>query len=235
MWGWISCYLLIHSLLPHSLPFNVNVKNQLVLTFMLRLQHYQESRTFVTVQCINMHRTYNFYIKGLLSQQGLMYFIIFFRWGTIFVLSVQHLVKKKSHIGLYSSIEKPLQVFQSAAILEVCTVHKFSNTCLKCCWILVWLWVYWINHHIKEFQTHVFLISQVLHCAIGEWYVHTCSDIIPVIISLCHWWSFCLLISSHNWIKKNVFSLVYMYLEYVDTWLYYFVLVSEPVSVNKEA
>lgn len=48
------------------------------------------------------------------------------------VLSVQHLVKKKSHIGLYSSVEKPLQVFQSAAILEVCTVHKVLNTCLKC-------------------------------------------------------------------------------------------------------
>ncbi|CAH3179259.1 unnamed protein product [Porites lobata] len=40
-------------------------------------------------------------------------------WSIILVLSVQHLVKKKSHIGLYSSVEKPLQVFQSAAILEV--------------------------------------------------------------------------------------------------------------------
>ena len=99
---------------------------------MLRLQHYQESRTFVTVQCTNMHRTYNFHIKGLLSQQGLMNFIIFCRWSIILVLSVQHLVKKKSHIGLYSSVEKPLQVFQSAAILEVCTAHKVLNTCLKC-------------------------------------------------------------------------------------------------------
>lgn len=71
------------------------------------------------MQCTNMHGTYNFHIKGLLSQQGLTNFIIFCRWSIILVLSVQHLVKKKSHIGLYSSVEKPLQVFQSAAILEV--------------------------------------------------------------------------------------------------------------------
>lgn len=81
------------------------------------------------MQCTNMHGTYNFHIKGLLSQQGLTNFIIFCRWSIILVLSVQHLVKKKSHIGLYSSVEKPLQVFQSAAILEVCTVHKVLNTC----------------------------------------------------------------------------------------------------------
>ena len=100
---------------------------------MLRLQHFQESRTFVTVQCINMHQTYNFNTKGLLSQQCVMNFVIFCRWSIILVLSVQHLVKKKSHIGLYTSVEKPLQVFQSAAILEVCTVYKFLNTCLKRC------------------------------------------------------------------------------------------------------
>ena len=99
---------------------------------MLRLQHFQESRTFVTAQCINMPRTYNFYTKGLLSQRGVMNFIIFCRWSIILVLSVQHLVKKKSHIGLYTSVEKPLQVFQSAAILEVSAVHKVLNTCLKC-------------------------------------------------------------------------------------------------------
>lgn len=100
---------------------------------MLRLQHFQESRTFVTVQYINMHQTYNFNTKGLLSQQCVMNFVIFCRWSIILVLSVQHLVKKKSHIGLYTSVEKPLQVFQSVAILEVCTVHKFLNTCLKRC------------------------------------------------------------------------------------------------------
>ena len=77
-----------------------------------------------------MHRTYNFHVKGLLSQQGVMSFIIFWRWSIILALSVQHLVKKKSHIGLYTSVEKPLQVFQSAAILEVCTVHKILNTSL---------------------------------------------------------------------------------------------------------
>ena len=113
-----------------------------------------QAAVFVTVQCTNMHRTCNFHIKGLLSQQGLMNFIIFCRWSIILVLSVQHLVKKKSHIGLYSSVEKPLQVFQSAATLEVCTVHKVLNTCLKCWWILVWLWGYWINHHSKEFQSN---------------------------------------------------------------------------------
>ena len=37
----------------------------------------------------------------------------------ILVLSVQHLAKKKTNIGLYDSVEKPLKIFQSAAILEV--------------------------------------------------------------------------------------------------------------------
>lgn len=117
---------------------------------MLRLQHFQESRTFVTVQCINMHQTYNFNSKGLLSQQCVMNFVIFCRWSIILVLSVQHLVKKKSHIGLYSSVEKPLQVFQSAAILEVCTVHLLE-TLLNLSMIVG----HWINHHSKEFQSNV--------------------------------------------------------------------------------
>ncbi|XP_068705514.1 very-long-chain (3R)-3-hydroxyacyl-CoA dehydratase 2-like [Montipora foliosa] len=40
-------------------------------------------------------------------------------WSVILALSIQHLVQKKNHIGLYDSIEKPLKIFQSAAILEV--------------------------------------------------------------------------------------------------------------------
>jgi len=48
-----------------------------------------------------------------------MLFNVCCRWSVILVLSVQHLVKKKTNIGLYDSVEKPLKIFQSAAILEV--------------------------------------------------------------------------------------------------------------------
>ena len=37
----------------------------------------------------------------------------------ILVLSVQHLAKKKTNVGLYDTVETPLKIFQSAAILEV--------------------------------------------------------------------------------------------------------------------
>ena len=37
----------------------------------------------------------------------------------ILVLSVQHLAKKKTNVGLYDSVETPLKMFQSVAILEV--------------------------------------------------------------------------------------------------------------------
>merc|ERR1711973_331572 len=42
-----------------------------------------------------------------------------FGWFVILILGIKHLVENETHIGIYSSVEIPLKVFQTAAILEV--------------------------------------------------------------------------------------------------------------------
>ena len=60
---------------------------------------------------------------------GIFLKLLFCRWGVILVLAVQHLTKKNTHIGLYDSVEKPLKIFQSAAILEVndCQTYMYRT------------------------------------------------------------------------------------------------------------
>lgn len=56
---------------------------------------------------------------------------LFCRWGVILVLSVKHLTEKKTNIGLYNSVETPLKIFQSAAILEVNDYQTYMNRTKK--------------------------------------------------------------------------------------------------------
>lgn len=60
---------------------------------------------------------------------GIFLKLLFCRWGVILVLAVQLLTTKNTHIGLYNSVEKPLKIFQSAAILEVndCQTYMYRT------------------------------------------------------------------------------------------------------------
>ncbi|KAL9962138.1 hypothetical protein ACROYT_G031216 [Oculina patagonica] len=117
-------------------------------------------------------------------------------WSVILVLSVQHLAKKKTNIGLYDSVEKPLKIFQSAAILEVlhCAVGLVpSSVVLTAFQVASRLFLTWaIAHSVPQVQDNPGVVAFILAWSITEvirysFYAFSLLDKLPYIIQWCRY------------------------------------------------
>lgn len=120
----------------------------------------------------------------------------------ILVLSVQHLAKKKTNIGLYDSVETPLKIFQSAAILEVlhCAVGLVpSSVVLTAFQVASRLFLTWaIAHSVPQVQDNPGVTAFVLAWSITEvirysFYAFSLLDRLPYIVQWCRYTFFFIL------------------------------------------
>lgn len=123
-------------------------------------------------------------------------------WAVILALSVQHLAKRKTHVGLYDSVEKPLKIFQSAAILEVlhCAVGLVpSSVVLTAFQVASRLFVTWaIAHSVPEIQDSPGVTAFVLAWSITEvirysFYAFSLINSLPYFLQWCRYTFFFIL------------------------------------------
>lgn len=117
-------------------------------------------------------------------------------WGVILVLAVQHLTKKNTHIGLYDSVEKPLKIFQSAAILEVlhCAVGIVpSSVVLTAFQVASRLFLTWaVAHSVPQVHDNPGVAGFVLAWSITEvirysFYAFSLLDSLPYVLQWCRY------------------------------------------------
>jgi len=115
---------------------------------------------------------------------------------------VQHLAKEKTNVGLYDSVEKPLKIFQSAAILEVlhCAVGLVpSSVVLTAFQVASRLFLTWaIAHSVPQVQDNPGVAAFVLAWSITEvirysFYAFSLLDRLPYIIQWCRYTFFFIL------------------------------------------
>ncbi|KAK2559919.1 Very-long-chain (3R)-3-hydroxyacyl-CoA dehydratase 2 [Acropora cervicornis] len=123
-------------------------------------------------------------------------------WSVILALSIQHLVRKKNHIGLYDSIEQPLQIFQSAAILEVlhCAVGLVpSSVMLTAFQVASRLFVTWaIAHSVPQIHDSPGVMAFIFAWSITEvirysFYAFSLINSLPYFLQWCRYTFFYIL------------------------------------------
>lgn len=121
---------------------------------------------------------------------------LFCRWGVILVLSVKHLTEKKTNIGLYNSVETPLKIFQSAAILEVlhCAVGLVpSSVVITAFQVASRLFLTWaVAHSVPQVHDNAGVAGFIFAWSITEvirysFYAFSLLDKLPYILQWCRY------------------------------------------------
>lgn len=96
-----------------------------IVVFEFVLKAYHSTTRMGLIQYIWSHICpyfYNFILWKVFSMVSKFFF--FSSWSAIGIISVNHLVKKGTYIGLYKDVATLLYIFQTAAVLEVSFMTK---------------------------------------------------------------------------------------------------------------